>query len=246
MLREMTGMRILTLNLLAVALLLFGATSASAFAINMTAHAPTSSLTVNDTVTVDVFLDADGRIGLFSVSVVNDNPGALVYDGPASAALTIHHPVSPFGYSTGAQPSYILYALYTSGRGGGSRYLVPQQTPYFSTVPPDDITTEQVNINYLEHLGASTFTEPGATGTGIYIATMVFNVVSDFDMASLELVFTTSSIISQPGGISVDLTTVPLSAAIVVTPEPALVVLAVASLATLFLVGAHQRRVQRR
>ena len=80
-------MRILTLNLLAVALLLFGATSASAFAVSMTARGAVSSLATSDTVTVEVFLDADGGITIFSVAVVNSNPAALLYDAAASAAL---------------------------------------------------------------------------------------------------------------------------------------------------------------
>ncbi len=80
-------MRILTTNLLAAALLLFGAASASAFAVNMVASTPTTGLTTSDNVIVDVFLDSDGPITIFSVAVVNSDPSALLYNGAASAAL---------------------------------------------------------------------------------------------------------------------------------------------------------------
>ena len=217
-------MRILTLNLLAAALLLFGAASASAFAVDITARGATSSLSTSDTVTVDVFLDADGGITIFSVAVVNSNPGALLYDAAASAALPPFTgcPAPLCGTSgSGAQPSYILY-LPPAGNMP-STYLAPLQTPAFLNFPPETPGTEQVNINYVERA----FNTTTLTGTGIYVATMVFHVVADFTAdVTLSLAFTTSNLI-QTGTIVTDPALIGLSSPITVTghagppvPEP--------------------------
>ena len=216
-------MRNLTLNLLVVALLLFGATSASAFAVNMTARgagvAGISSLATSDTVTVDVFLDATGGITIFSVAVINDTPAALLYDGPASSAL----PPSPdclyplcgntFGSNNGAQPSYVLYGMV----GKSTSYLVPLQTPHFLNFPPEFSGTEQVNVNYTDFALGTTIT----TGQ-VYVATLVFHVVAGFDVATLSLAFTSSNLI-QTGTVVTDPATIGLSAPISLTghvPEP--------------------------
>jgi len=198
-------MRILTLNLLAVALLLFGAASASAFAVSMTARGATSSLTTSSTVTVDVFLDADGGITIFSVAVLSDN-AIVTYDAAASAALAPSGPGA-----SGAQPSYVLYA-----GGKPSTYLKPLQTPAFLEFPTAG--TGQVNVNYIENaLGTTT-----ATGTGIYIATLVFHVVAAFSTSELSLAFTSSNVL-QTGTVVTDPATIGLSAPISLTghvPEP--------------------------
>ena len=176
------------LPLLAALLALFGATNASAFAVSMTARGATTSLTTSDTVTVDVFLDADGGITIFSVAVVNSNPAALLYDAAASAALPLHPQAPGFGGSSGAQPSYILYA-----GGKPATYLQPLQTPAFliSPFPPETPGTEQVNVNYV----AQDFNTTTATGDGIYVASMVFDVVADFHAETLTLAFTSSNVL---------------------------------------------------
>lgn len=206
-------MRILTLNLLAAAVLLFGATSASAFAINMIPRGATSSLTTSSTVTVDVFLDADQGMTIFSIGVLNSNSGALLYDGPASAAL----PPYPTSVGpSGAEPSYILYAA-----GKPTTYMIPLQSPYWLNFP-SPAPVEQVNINFLE-TGVNTTT---ATGLNIYVATLVFHVVADFSVETLSLAFTSSNIITQ-GTTTLadqnDFSIVTLSAPVVLTghvPEP--------------------------
>ena len=211
-------MRTLTLNLLIAALFLLGTTSASAFAVTMTSRSgdPTggvSSLTTSDTVTVDVFLDADGGITIFSVAVVNSNPAALLYDGAASAALAPAHLAS-----TGAQASYVLYTP-AMGKGNPSTILYPLQSPAFLNFPPETPGTEQVNINYTEPAFGTTT----ATGTGIYVASMVFHVVADFASETLSLAFTTSNLI-QTGTVVTDPATIGLSSPITLTghavPEP--------------------------
>ena len=139
-------MRRLTRGCIAVVALLFVTSSASAWAVSMTVRGPTTSLTVSDTVTVDVFLDKDAGATIFSVAVINSNPSVLLYDGPASAALPLHPSTATagcfFGGCTGAQPSYLLY---TAGRAGGM-VLYPLNTPYFLTFPPEFAGTEQVNV----------------------------------------------------------------------------------------------------
>lgn len=176
-------MRELTRGCIAVAAMLFATSSASAFAVSMVARAPTTGLMTSDTVTVDVFLDADGGITFFSVAVINSNPSALLYDGPRSAALPLHPQAPLHGDSTGAQPSYVLYNVREHAEA-----LYPLQTPYFMTFPPEFPGTQQVNINY-ETVGRF----QAATGTGVYVATLVFVVLEDFTSESLSLAFTSSN-----------------------------------------------------
>ena len=208
-------MRILITNLLAVALLLFGAASASAFAITMTAQGSTSGLGTSDNVIVDVFLDADGPTSIVSIAVVNSNPAVLLYDGAASAALPTNPGAGGFGGSNGNQSSYILY----ESVGRSTNYLVPGQSPYFVTFPPETLGTEQVNINYVENALGTT----NATGTGVYLATLLFHVTADFASETLTLAFTSSNVI-QAGTNVVDPGTITLSAPITLTgtavPEP--------------------------
>ena len=180
-------MRILILNLLATALvLLFGATSASAVAINMSVRdssAPLGSLAVSDTVTVDVFADLDlTGIQLFTTSVIVTDASAASYDAAASAALPIIYPAPAPAYGTqGDQPGYILYAPST-GIGmppPPSTFLAPQQTPWQEWVNPP-VGAQQINVNYADLNGT---TNPGATN--IWIASMVFHiddVTADFQI----------------------------------------------------------------
>lgn len=223
-------MRSSTLGLVAAASLLLASTGADAYAVSMTARGAVSSLTTSDTVTVDVFLDVDGGITFFSVAVVNSNPSALLYDGPASAALPLH-PLNPGGAdSSGAQPSYLLYTP-------RHFYLLPLQSPYFLTFPPAP-GTEQVNITYFEN-GLSTTL---ATGTGIYVATLLFRVVAGFTSESLELAFTSSNLI-QRGTFVVPPTTIGLSAPILLTgqvPEPTTATLIGLGLVGLCLAGVRR------
>ena len=208
-------MRILITNLLAVALLLFGAASASAFAVNMVAQGSTSSLTTSNNVIVDVFLDSDGPITIFSVAVVNSNPSVILYDGAASAALPTNPEAGGFGGSNGNQSSYILYEAV----GRSSNYLKPAQTPYFLTFPPEFAGTEQVNVNYNENALGTT----NATGEGVYIATLLFHVVADFAEETLQLAFTSSNLI-QAGTTIIPASTIGLSIPITLfgtaVPEP--------------------------
>ena len=180
-------MRIRVLVTLVAVLLALSTASASAFSITMVAQGSVDSLTVGDSVVVDVFLDSDNPITIFSVAVVHDLAGALLYDGPASAALPTNPGAGGFGGSNGNQSSYILYEALARG----SNYLAPGQTPYFQTFPPQNQGTEQVNINYVEGALGTTNT----IGTGIYIATLLFNVTEEFESGVIELLFTSANVI---------------------------------------------------
>lgn len=216
-------MRILTLNLLAVALLLFGATSASALAFNMTWRNPAPTVSSGDQVIVDVFFDADiVDILAFSVSVINSNPSMLQYDGPASAALPIIYPAPPYAGTTGAQPSYLLY---TAGSGGGMLPLIPatalypQQTPNWLTWPAPPPGTQQVNINYAESNITDSFNTT-YTASNLWVASLVFNVVGGGE-TTLTLSNTNGGNVFGIGtGTVLDPGTISLSAPIVVVPEP--------------------------
>ena len=201
-------MRILSLNIGVALLLLLAAANASAFAVNMTARGATDSLTTSSTVTVDVFLDATGGITIFSVAVMSD-PAVLKYDAAASAALPLH-PQSPlYGGSTGAQPSYVLYGMV----GKSATYLKPLQTPAFLEFPVTG--TGQVNVNFIENaLGTTT-----ATGTGIYLASLVFHVLADFATSELSLAFTSANLI-QTGVVVTPESAIGLSAPITLAGPP--------------------------
>jgi hypothetical protein len=102
-------MRLLITNLLASALLIFGAASAHAFATTMTSNYSNGSvLTTGDTVSVTVNFDSEGAadISLLSVSVLF-NDAIMSWDQGSSSS-----------------PSY---ALYVSG-GKGNQYLIPATT----------------------------------------------------------------------------------------------------------------------
>lgn len=178
---------------------------ASAWAIDMfERNPPLVAHITSDTVTVDVFLDAEPNLTIFSIGVLYDS-SLLAYDGPASAALPASGAAGP-----GAQPSYILYAP-----GKPATYLVPLQTPYFLTFPaPPGVG--QVNVNWVE-VG---FNEASATGNGIWVASLVFHVImASLAPTEISLAFTSSNLI-QTGTVVVDPNTVALSAPVVVNlPE---------------------------
>ena len=98
-------MRLLITNVLAAALLLFGAAGANAFSTSMTNSWGGGVASVGDTLTVTVSFDTDGGndVSLLSVSVLFDD-AIMTYDGGTSAT----------------------YALYTGGKGAS--YLKPATT----------------------------------------------------------------------------------------------------------------------
>jgi len=98
-------MRLLITNVLAAALLLFGAAGANAFSTSMTNSWGGGVASVGDTVQMTVTFDTDGlnNVSLLSVSVLFDD-AIMAYDGGTSGT----------------------YALYTGGKGAS--YLKPAST----------------------------------------------------------------------------------------------------------------------
>lgn len=196
-----------------------------------------------DQLILDVFLDVDPGEGatIISIGIVYDADD-LVYNPQAS----LNQPPKLDGqgqpWPSGAEPSYILYAA-----GKPTTYMIPLQTPYWLLFPPAP-GTQQVNLNYLEN-GINTTT---ATGSGIYIATVVLDVLASGDgSANIILDFTSSNIITS-GTTTIadqnDFSVVTLigTPQAVTVPEPALSGLAVVSLVTLYsLARRYRRRAQR-
>ena len=176
-------MRILTWNVLAAALLLFGATSASAYTVSFGARDAggltnlLTSLSSSNAFVVDVFFNNVGGdpIVAFSFGVVYDNPG-LHYDKVASEQLAAQGAAGP-----GAQPTYILY---TPGSGTTpATILYPIVTPSSNTWVAPAPGTHQVNINFLE----PTFGAAPATGSNIWIASLLFVVNAGYAGGQITL-----------------------------------------------------------
>lgn len=166
-------MRILITNLLAVAALLFGATAASAFSFNMSVRGGLlPSYSIGDTVTVDVFMDADPGLVILGLPVIAPS-AALDYDGVASTNLPVIYPNGEYGteITTGSHPGYILY--YSSGKVSQTVYpLVNDGEPFFvfaGALPGE----EHVNVQYAE----GSFNPTGGSGTNIWIASLVYHVI---------------------------------------------------------------------
>ncbi len=162
--------------LLAAALLSMGAGSASAYSLRIDRSDSNGTVTSSDTVIVDVYLDAEPGLFAFSVGVLYD-PTELSYNGPASQALP-PNPLGPSQNTDGSQPAYILYA--PAAGSLAAVWLFPFFTPHrLWGVPPPGL--EQVNIDFLSIKGASAprlYQSTPAAGTNIYIATLLFDVVS--------------------------------------------------------------------
>ena len=226
-------MRILITNLLAVAVLLFSAASASAYAYTMTSNYDgVTPLTTSDTVQISVYLDAD-VVGtqLVGVGVLYPGDGTITYDEAATGLL----PGS-------GQPGYILYSP-ASGMLAGmipAAILYPQQTP-FTNWPAPPPGQGQVNVNYAE----PGFNPSQATGNGIWLATLVFHIEAGFEGGSIDLCTTCGGNIIQsdgaivaPGSIGVSGSPVVLVGASVPEPTTAMLI----GLGVLGLAVAGRRR----
>ena len=213
----------LIIGVLAATVALLGAASASAITANMTTSYAGQPLNVGDTVTVEVFLDADQTlIQLLSVGVLFDE-GELTFVPETSAEQGV--------------PTYILYG--SSGMQMTS--LEMQQDPWQlwpGTVPPGQ---DQMNINWADPSFTGTF----VTGLGIKIAQVTFQVASLGDgSASIELSSTAGGNVLQVGGVVVPfpVTGTPIA---VTLPEPSSAGLALSALGTVYGVYALRKRARR-
>jgi hypothetical protein len=152
-------MRTLIINLLATALLLLGASSASALGFQMELNpgsiTPSTELVGSQFVIVDIYMDAGPGLGFITVSILWDDIGILEYNA-ANPGTNM--------------PSYILY---TPGAGTASAtYMIPNVNPpnYWNGI--NQPGKRQVQIEYLE----PAFGSATATANHLWIATVVFHV----------------------------------------------------------------------
>ena len=151
-------MRLLTINLLAAALLFLSAAQAGAYRMWLAPAGPIVAA-ASDTITVDVHLDTQGQSNITILA------GAVVYDTTALTYL-------PGSSST---PTYILYSPQLGGTTP-SAWLEPK-VPAPSTVsynPPLEVVPGIVVTGWVEpSLGATQ-----ATTADLIIATLAFHVAA--------------------------------------------------------------------
>jgi hypothetical protein len=230
-------MRILITNLLATAVLLFGATSASAFAVNMALRPggnDPNALNPGDSVVVDFFADFDQpNTQLFAFSVFSNDPG-ISYDDVASAALPIIYPAPSYGanVATGAGPGYILYM---AGMPPAALYPLQNPSQLWIAPPPGQ---GQVNVNYsspaVNSIGAD-------TGSNVWVASLVFTAT---ESGTLTLSVSNTTSILRVNNVVLDPSTVSVSEpiALTVVPEPTTAALIGLGILGLAVAGRRNRR----
>lgn len=149
-------MRLLKINMLAIALVLFGAFSASAYQLSLVPTTPTTVANIGDLISFDVFLDTEGASGITLFS------SALIYD----PTVVQYRPDL-----SDAEDYYPLYAP-ALGKGSVPTWLEPTFDPPGLWINPTP-GTQQVNVDFIEtNLGNTT-----ATATNLYLATLTFEAV---------------------------------------------------------------------
>lgn len=192
-------MRLFITNLLATALVLFGASMASANALHMTSDYAGGPVPVGTIVTVQLHFDATTTgIQLFGSNVLFD-PTVLQYV-PATNA-------------SGGVPTYILYGM----SGMSSTALYAQQDPWQIWPGINVPGRNQVNVNWADPSFNGTY----VTGVGIKIAQLQFQVISVGDgIGEIELSITAAGGIFQVSGNPVSPLTLTGTQINVITPEP--------------------------
>lgn len=159
-------MRLLITNLLATAMVLFGAASASAFALNVTSdYNGTDVLAPGSLVNVQITFDADALgVQALAFGVVFDN-AVLQYNPQPNAAVGV--------------PSYYLYSAADMMAGLPGVSLYAQQDPWqLNPGPPPGFG--QVSVNW----ATSPLFEPTrTTGLGLLVAGLQFEVIDAGDGA---------------------------------------------------------------
>ena len=141
-------MRLLMTNLFATALVLFGASTASAFSSAMTtSYNGTDVLGVGDFVDVEIFFDATAPgVQFYTVGVLWD---ANVFDYVPQSNASV------------GVPTYVLYGVIGAGMTAMNTSLVPLQDPWIQWAGATPPGKEQVNIAWYDPSFA------GAGGTGL-------------------------------------------------------------------------------
>jgi len=208
-------MRTLITTLLATAMLIFGAASASAYALTAQLNPgsdATGAASPSDQIIIDVYLDAEAGLGFLGFGVVWDDNGSIAYDQSASSV-----------------PTYILYA-----GGKPATYLIPNIAPpgYWGGINLPG--KAQVQVEYFE-VG---FGSASASGTGIWVATLVFHVTGAGG-GVIDLTLGANGAIVESYGNNVTSTTT-TSGSFTLIPEPTTALLIGFGLAGLALAGRRQ------
>jgi hypothetical protein len=217
-------MRILIINLLAVAALLFSATIASAydFRIQLRDGTQSATVTTGDTVLVDIYLDnVPSGTGTINMPVVWSTDAGIVYDDVnlQSAPLNPDGPGAP--YQNGAGPTYILY----TGGMPSSQLNAVTSTGGATTIGswiPFGTAGDQVQIGWISNVNTVGGPVP-ASGTNIYIGSILFNIEAGFAGGQVELCPLCSAFTLTNNNVIQDPNTVGIGPAVVlngVVPEP--------------------------
>jgi hypothetical protein len=199
-------MRLFKTNMLAVALLLFGAASASAFATNMTtSYAP--GMTVSDSFTVTVNFDTEGAIGTMLLSVgVEFDTTYLAYQGTTSGSYLLYSP-----FVSMAQPAaWLSPAPSNGGIWGGT-----------SPAPP----IQKVNLDWISNgfPSAGTYISSDDDAYADALGILTFHIIAD-GAHSLDLSTSGNGNVLQLGDASIVTNTAGPSINIVPEPSTALLI----------------------
>jgi hypothetical protein len=194
-------MRLLMINLLAAALVLFSATFASAFELRLIPTTPTT-VDPGGLVSYDLFLDSQGENGivLFSVGLTFD-PSVLTYRPDLSDA----------------EDYYPLYAP-AVGKTIPATFLIPPpgfDPPQMWPVPPPGL--QQVNVDFIE----ANLNESQATATNQFMATLTFEATG-LGTTAMDFSFDNGGNIFNVGGadVSPSVSLVNGGPSVTVIPEP--------------------------
>jgi hypothetical protein len=199
-------MRLLIINILATAMLLFGAASAGAWSVTMTENTSYDGqlVTGSEFVVVDVYIDVtDFLLNNFSYAIMYDST-ILSYEGGLSSS-----------------PGYILYSPASGAQA--ATYMFPLQNPpiEWNGIPTAGGPGGQVNLNWGESdLIAGALQ---ATGLNVYIATLVFHVTGAAGDGIGEIFpqVDANGWALKVGGVNLPAnTTTPVGGIAVITPEP--------------------------
>jgi hypothetical protein len=211
-------MRLFITNLLATALVLFGAASASASSLNLTSDYAGGPVTVGTLINIELEFDATTTgVQLLSVGFLFDN--------------TVLGYVPQTNLSVGV-PSYILYGM----SGMVSTSLYAQQASWLlwpGAVPPGQ---SQVNVNWAD----ATFNGTFVTGSNV-IARIQFQVLAVGDgIGEINMTLTAGGNIYQVSGNPLSPITLTGGQINVITPEPTTAVLVGLGLAGLAVAGRRR------
>ena len=213
-------MRLIIINLLAVALLTFSAGTASAILFTL-AGADGQGVLAGDQVSVTVTMDTQSTLGItvMSAGVLFDDTRLSYNEGASSTT------------------SYLLYG----GKGGGG-YLKAAQT--CGGYPGGDgcqlALPGQVNVDYV-----SVDLSNGTQNSGVVmLVTLVFDVIAPQNDGSAFIELTSTApgnVVGQPGGGSI-MPAIDSGVGLVVVPEPAIAGLALAAIITVSGLRSRERR----